>query len=94
MRKFPIALIVSGGLLLTATPATLADPPQPAHPHQHYLTTPGGTHEVGPNRCENANTAQGFNGFHWNVHRGTPSTDAFSNENNPVAISGAHCPPA
>lgn len=94
MRKFPIALIVSGGLLLTAPPAALADRPPPTRfPHQHYLTTPAGTHQIGPNSCPN-NATQGFYGFHWNVHAGTPSTNAFSNENNPVAISGAPCPPA
>lgn len=92
MRRFATVLLATGGVLMATAPNALAASPPIVGPHQHFITTPGGTHEVGPPRCENAATAQGFSGYHHNIHVGTPNTDAFTNENNPVAVTATRCP--
>jgi hypothetical protein len=59
--------------------------------HQHYITNGGGTHAIAMGFCKNG-LQTALENFHWNVHTGTPSTDAFSNGNNPVSISAGGCP--
>ena len=69
--------------------------PALAH-HDHYLVTPGAcVEDIG--QGQTAQTAGGgAHRFHDNVHLGTPGTDAFTNQRNPVAVYkvgiGPGCP--
>ena len=92
MRRFSTALLAAGGLVMATAPAVPADAPHIVPAHQHNITTPGGTHQIGPPRCDNPATAQGFSGFHQNVHFGTPNQEAFANESNPVSFAARACP--
>jgi hypothetical protein len=87
MRK--VALMLVGCALFLGTAAgALADAPPPVGPHQHFLVLPDGTLlPVGPDICANPNAAQGFYGFHQNIHTGTPNLSAFQQPNNPVGFT-------
>ena len=66
-------------------------------PHQHFVVTPTGEQVAfGPDRCANAQTEEGFQQFHHNVHFGhtgpTPVLQAFAQPNNPVGFAAAGCP--
>jgi hypothetical protein len=92
MRKAAL-LLVAAGLFVGAPVGALADAPPPVAPHQHYLILPDGTLlPVGPTICSNADLAQGFYGFHQNVHLGTPNTFAFDQGGNPVDFTATGCP--
>lgn len=71
----------------SAIPALAAVPP-----HDHWLTTGGGTVvHVGPDVCTNPDIYDAWLNFHLNVHKGVPGTEAFMNPNNPVSISATLC---
>jgi hypothetical protein len=84
MRRFLIAAITSGLLLLALASTALAVPF-----HQHYITTPSG--EVVPiaqGICKN-DLQQAIDNLHEHVHFGAP-TQAFAT--NPVAFTVTGCP--
>ena len=92
MRRAAVLLLVAG-LFFGSTGAVLADAPPPVAAHQHYLILPDGTLlPVGPTICSNTELAQGFYGFHQNVHLGTPNTFAFQQDGNPVGFTKTGCP--
>jgi DsbC/DsbD-like thiol-disulfide interchange protein len=95
MRAFALLLVAGASFFATAEGA-LAQAPAPIFPHQHFLVLPDGSPlPVGPDICANAAAAQGFFGFHQNVHFGTPSQVAFQEPNNPVGFRAiGQCPPA
>ncbi len=92
MRRTALLLIASASFLGTSGGA-LADPPPPIFPHQHFIVQPDGSLlSVGPDICTNPASAQGFFGFHQNVHTGTPNLSAFQEPNNPVGFTAiGHC---
>ena len=62
--------------LLGVVPGTVGAQ-QPPPPHDHFMIVPGTGElvQVGPQRCELGETAQGaFLNFHFNVHVGVPGT--------------------
>jgi hypothetical protein len=93
MRTFAV-LLVAGASFLGTSGAALADAPDPIFPHQHFLVLPdGSTLPVGPDICANPASAQGFYGFHQNIHTGIPNQFALQNPNNPVAFQAIpQCP--
>ena len=93
MRAFAV-LLVAGASFLGTSGGALAAAPPPIFPHQHFVGLPDGSQlPVGPDICANPAAAQGFYGFHQNVHTGTPNQFAFQNPNNPVAFSAIpRCP--
>jgi hypothetical protein len=93
MRTFAV-LLVAGASFLGTSAAALADAPPPIFPHQHFLVLPDGSQlPVGPDVCANPEAAQGFYGFHQNIHTGTPNQFAFQNPDNPVAFQAIpRCP--
>ena len=95
MRTFGL-LLVAGAVFLGTSGGALAHAPDPVSPHQHFLVLPDGSRlPVGPDVCANPAAAQGFYGFHHNVHSGTPNHFAFQGDNNPVgfaAIGGCPTP--
>jgi hypothetical protein len=87
MRKAALLLVLAG-VFACATATASADAPPPVAPHQHFLILPDGTQlPVGPDICANPVDAQGFYGFHQNVHMGTPNHFAFQQDNNPVGFT-------
>ena len=64
--------------------------------HDHYLVTPGTCVEDIAQGQTAQTTGGGAHRFHHNVHLGTPGTDAFTNQQNPVAVykagTGPGCP--
>jgi hypothetical protein len=95
MRTFALLLVV-GASFFAASGGASAQAPAPIFPHQHFLVLPDGTElPVGPDICANATLAQGFYGFHQNVHTGTPNLSAFQQPNNSVGFRAIpQCPPA
>jgi hypothetical protein len=93
MRRFAL-LLVAGASFFGTSGGALAQAPAPIFPHQHFLVLPDGSQlPVGPDICANAETAQGFFGFHQNVHTGTPNLSAFKQANNPVGFAAiGQCP--
>lgn len=95
MRSLTL-LLVAGASFFGISGGALADVPGPVPPHQHFLVLPDGSQlPVGPDICANSAAAQGFYGFHQNIHFGTPNQFAFQQPDNPVgfrAIGG--CPTA
>jgi hypothetical protein len=93
MRTFAV-LLVAGASFLGTSGVALADAPPPIFPHQHFLVLPDGSQlPVGPDVCANPDAAQGFYGFHQNIHTGTPNQFAFQNPDNPVAFQAIpRCP--
>jgi hypothetical protein len=93
MRSFAV-LLVAGASFLGTSAVALADAPPPIFPHQHFLVLPDGSQlPVGPDVCANPEAAQGFYGFHQNIHTGTPNQFAFQNPDNPVAFQAIpRCP--
>ena len=93
MRRFAL-LLVAGASFFGTSGGALAQPPAPIFPHQHFLVLPGGSQmPVGPDVCANPATAQGFFGFHQNIHTGTPNQAAFQKPNNPVGFAAiGQCP--
>ena len=89
-------LLVAGALVLGVSGEAFAQAPPPIFPHQHFLVLPDGSQlPVGPDICTNAAAAQGFYGFHQNIHTGTPNQFAFTQENNPVGFTAIpRCPTA
>jgi hypothetical protein len=80
-------LLVGGAAFFASSVGALADPPDPIFPHQHFLLQPDGSQlPVGPDICAIPAAAQGFYGFHQNVHAGTPNQFAFQEPNNPVGF--------
>jgi hypothetical protein len=87
MRKFALLLVVAAAFLAAPGGALAAAPP-PIGPHQHFLLLPDGTVlPVGPDICANAEAAQGFYGFHQNIHTGSPNLFAFQQGTNPVGFT-------
>jgi hypothetical protein len=86
MRTFAL-LLVAGASFFGTLGGAVAQAPPPIFPHQHFLLQPDGSQlPVGPDFCANAAAAQGFYGFHQNVHTGTPNQSAFQEPNNPVGF--------
>ena len=87
MRMMAVSL-VAGAIFLGTSAGALADAPPPVLPHQHFLVLPDGTVlPVGPDICANPQAAQGFYGFHQNIHTGTPNLFAFQQPNNQVGFT-------
>lgn len=87
MRRTAV-LLVAGAAFLATSGGALADAPPPVSPHQHFLVQPDGSLlPVGPDICTNPEAAQGFYGFHQNIHLGTPNQSAFQEPNNPVGFT-------
>lgn len=77
-----LALFALVGLFGTAGVA-IADPNLTDVPaHRHFLATPSGLVQVGPNVCDNASLQDAFNQFHYNVHH------SFSSPTTPVPTLG------
>lgn len=94
MRTFAL-LAVAGASFLGISGGALAQAPPPIFPHQHFLLLPDGSQlAVGPDICANAAAAQGFYGFHQNIHTGTPNLSAFQEPNNPVGFRAIPACPA
>ena len=92
MRTRAVLLLSLATMFIGTTGSALADAPPPVAPHQHYLILPDGTQlPVGPEICDNSNLDQGFYGFHENVHRGTPATFAFTQDDNPIGFKVTGC---
>ena len=93
MRTFAVVL-VPGASFFGTSEGALAQAPPPIFPHQHFLVLPDGSQlPVGPDVCANPEAAQGFYGFHQNIHTGTPNQFAFQNPDNPVAFQAIpRCP--
>jgi hypothetical protein len=93
MRTFAF-LLVAGAAFFGTSGVAAADAPSPIFPHQHFLVLPDGSRlPVGPDICGNPAAAQGFYGFHQNVHTGTPNQFAFQGPNNPVGFEAiGRCP--
>ena len=86
MRTFAL-LAVAGASFFGISGGAMARAPPPIFPHQHFLLLPDGSQlAVGPDICANAAAAQGFYGFHQNIHTGTPNLSAFQEPNNPVGF--------
>ncbi len=91
MHKLALLWILAA--FFVGAPAAYADAPPPVSPHQHYLILPDGTRiAVGPDICSNPADAQGFYGFHENIHTGTPNLFAFQQDGNPVGFTRTGCP--
>ena len=92
MRRTALALVTAASLFGLSGGALAAAPP-PIFPHQHFIVQPDGSLlPVGPDICTNPAAAQGFFGFHQNIHTGTPNQFAFQNPNNPVGFTViGHC---
>ena len=87
MRRFVLAGIAALVFAFSAGPA-FAVPP-----HDHWLTTGSGdVVHVGPSVCDNPDIFDAWLNFHLNVHVGTPGTQAFTNDGNPVSIAATLCP--
>jgi hypothetical protein len=87
MRKLALLFVIVAGVLASGG-AAIADAPPPVPPHQHFLLLPDGTMlPVGPDICANPEAAQGFYGFHQNIHAGTPVGFAFVQPNNPIGFT-------
>lgn len=72
--------IVAGGIANTAIDVS-ADKPAPVVPHRHYKFTASGEKVyVGPNFCDVEASAQGFYGFHHNVHLTDPGLNDIHSE--------------
>jgi hypothetical protein len=93
MRKLAL-LLVAGASFFAAAEGAPAQAPPPIFPHQHFLLLPDGSQlPVGPDVCVNPAAAQGFYGFHQNIHTGTPNQAAFQQPNNPVGFTAIpRCP--
>jgi hypothetical protein len=46
---------------------------------------------VGPDVCANPDIYDAWLNFHMNVHKGTPGTQAFVIDTNPVSIAATAC---
>jgi hypothetical protein len=92
MRRTALLLITAASFFGISASVS-ADPPPPIFPHQHFVILPSGSPlPVGPDICTNPAAAQGFFGFHQNVHLGTPNQSAFQEPNNPVGFMAVpHC---
>jgi hypothetical protein len=93
MRKLALLLVI-GAAFLTIAGGALADAPPPVPAHQHFLVLPDETLlPVGPDICANPQAAQGFYGFHQNIHMGTPNMFAFQQEGNQISFTAIRgCP--
>jgi hypothetical protein len=85
MRRNAV-LMVAAACLLGVPGAASAQRPSPIGPHQHFLVQPDRELPVGPDVCTNPAAAQGFYGFHQNIHTGTPNLSAFAQPNNPIGF--------
>ncbi len=92
------SLVVPLLLAFGASGDAQADGPMGGPPqHQHHLTTPNGTHDIGGNTCVGPRSDPehpahvAFHNLHFNVHVGVPGTEAFVNDGNPASISGTPC---
>lgn len=87
MRKTPrftLGLTLAAALTLGTAGTALADH---VPPHQHTLTTPGGTHDIAGGLCV-VGAGEALDHFHGGVHFGQPR-DAFAS--NAVSISSTGC---
>jgi hypothetical protein len=90
-----VLLLITAASFLGVTGAASAQAPPSVFPHQHFIikASDGTNLPVGPDVCANPEAAQGFYGFHQNIHFGTPNSSAFQNPNNPVGFTAvAGCP--
>jgi len=91
MRRLAVAVTAAMTAAGIATTTATAHPVSPTvAPHVHLLTTPGGTHEIGPSACGPDGVTIAFQQFHNNIHIGQPGTDAWLGVN-PVSIGAARC---
>ena len=90
-----VLLLVMAASFFGVTGAASAQAPPAVSPHQHFIikASDGTNMPVGPDICANSEAAQGFYGFHQNIHFGTPNQSAFQNPNNPVGFTAVMgCP--
>ena len=86
MRRNALLLITAASFFAVSGGAT-AVAPSPVGNHQHFIVQPDGSNlAVGPDICANPEAAQGFYGFHQNIHTGRPGQNggAFDNPTNPI----------
>jgi len=85
MLVLSVAALIATMVALGVVPALAAVPA-----HNHYLQTPNGDYvRVGPELCAVAETQEGFDHFHHNVHLGQPQV-AFGEEN-PIGFKATRC---
>ncbi len=93
MQRRTVAVAV--GSVITAV-VVAAGPAHATHPH--HLDTPGACVDrsgagFGIGQVHGGNTGDpGDTTFHERIHKGTPGTFAFQQENNPVSVAGGLCP--
>ncbi|MGH3133930.1 MAG: hypothetical protein ACRDNY_09380 [Gaiellaceae bacterium] len=64
--------IVAVVVVLIAAATGIADPGLgDVQKHRHWIDTPAGSVQVGPNVCDNPGLQNAFNQFHNNAHRAT-----------------------
>jgi hypothetical protein len=69
--RLVVALAVVAAALVTAATG-IADPNlSNVLKHRHWIDTPAGSVQVGPNVCDNPSLQNAFNQFHNNAHRAT-----------------------
>jgi hypothetical protein len=87
MRRNALLLITAASFF-GVSGGVSADAPSPVAPHQHFIIQPDESQlAVGPDICANPTAAQGFYGFHQNIHLGTPNQTAFPQQNNPIGFT-------
>jgi len=88
-KRFVFAALIVGVVGLSAAPSDAT--------HPHHIDTPGACVDrngrgFGTGQSHSDNTADpGDTTFHERIHKGTPGAFAFSQENNPVSVSGGRC---
>ena len=72
--RLAVGTVVGVAAVFIAVATSRADPKLTNIPHhRHYMSTPAGLVEVGPNVCDNPNLQRAFNQFHNNVHVVSPA---------------------
>lgn len=67
--RLAVGIVTGMAAILITVATSRADPNLNNVPrHRHYVHTPAGLVEVGPNVCDDPNLQRAFNQFHNNVH--------------------------
>jgi hypothetical protein len=72
MRERLVVTLVAVSVVLVTAAAGIADPGLGnVAPHRHWIDTPSGSTQVGPNVCDSPELQNAFNQFHNNAHLAT-----------------------